>query len=78
MQQKGKVTHFHFPTQILEMAVMDRAFVESGKGKVKKDEARQSWVKPEPAEGREHLVNQQQDQKDHSHRHSLHRPSCSS
>ena len=78
MQQKGKVTRFHFPTQILEMAVMDRAFVESGKGKVKKDEARQSWVKPEPAEGREHLVNQQQDQKDHSHRHSLHRLSCSS
>ena len=42
MQQKDKVTRFHFPTQILEMAVMDRAFVESGKAKVKKDEARQS------------------------------------
>ena len=42
MQQKGKVTRFHFPTQILEMAVMDRAFVESGKAKVRKDEARQS------------------------------------
>ena len=39
------------------MAVMDRAFVESGKGKVKKDEARQGWVKSEPAEWRECLVN---------------------
>ena len=76
MHQKGKVTHFHFPTQILEMAVMDRAFVESGKAKVRKDKAGQ--VKSEPTEGREHLVNQQQDQKDHSHCHSLHRPSCSS